>query len=180
MATDDWLHVFEDALVEHENFNSSDHRPLIIHLKNWHRRKHPPFRFKGKWQRDSECRNLISEIWQHDGGRHSQGSVSFTLKLNDTAKSLWKWSRECSQNSKRRLEEIQHRINEINEGDLNDNDRVEEKLLKRELTELWHKKEIFWQQRSRITWLNDGDKNSKFFHFIALKRRQRNRISGLN
>ena len=46
-----------------------------------------------------------------------------------------------------------------------------DKLLKRE--------EIYWVQRSRISWLKHGDKNTKFFHSKATQRRKKNHISGI-
>lgn len=40
--------------------------------------------------------------------------------------------------------------------------------------------EIFWLQKSRNTWLKEGDKNTKFFHLSTIIRRRRNKIEGLN
>ena len=39
-----------------------------------------------------------------------------------------------------------------------------------------HAQEIFWRQKSRITWLKDGDANTKFFHRSSILRRRQNRI----
>ena len=36
-----------------------------------------------------------------------------------------------------------------------------------------------WQQRSRVQWLENGDKNTKFFHGIATQRKRRNFIKEL-
>lgn len=51
--------------------------------------------------------------------------------------------------------------------------------LKWQLKKEWDKEEIFWKQKSRVTWLNNGDKNTKFFHASVMQRRACNRISGI-
>lgn len=35
---------------------------------------------------------------------------------------------------------------------------------------------MFWGQRARVKWLNEGDRNTKFFHATTIQRRGRNRI----
>jgi hypothetical protein len=42
------------------------------------------------------------------------------------------------------------------------------------LLELYHREEIMWRQMSRVQWLSEGDKNSKFFHQRASMRRPKN------
>lgn len=37
----------------------------------------------------------------------------------------------------------------------------------------------YWKQRSKVTWLKDGDRNTKFFHRKASNRRAKNRLRGL-
>ena len=69
------------------------------------------------------------------------------------------------------------RIDEINGGDVTEAMRLEEKKLKIEMYDLWHQEELYWLQRSRIRWLKEGDRNSKFFHISTIQRRKRNLIA---
>ncbi len=46
-----------------------------------------------------------------------------------------------------------------------------------ELEELIYWEEIMWKQRSLVAWLQEGDKNTPFFHSRASQRRQRNIIT---
>ena len=52
---------------------------------------------------------------------------------------------------------------------------------------LWNKieackqqEEILWRQKSRIRWLKEGEKNTKFFHRAAIQRRMHNNIAFIN
>ena len=51
--------------------------------------------------------------------------------------------------------------------------------LKMELSKLCEQEEKMWQQRSRVQWLQSGDKNTKFFHGVSTQRKRRNFIKGL-
>lgn len=44
-----------------------------------------------------------------------------------------------------------------------------------EINRLWRNEEIYWQQRSRVQWLQARDKNTSFSHKSVLQRRSKNR-----
>ena len=44
------------------------------------------------------------------------------------------------------------------------------------LDDLLMKREIYWAQRSKVSWLKYGDKNTQFFYSKASQRRRRNHI----
>lgn len=51
--------------------------------------------------------------------------------------------------------------------------------IRKKITELWKQEEIYWGQRSRVKWLNWGDKNSKKFHASTIQRHDRNKLQHL-
>ncbi|KAK3188761.1 hypothetical protein Dsin_028322 [Dipteronia sinensis] len=51
------------------------------------------------------------------------------------------------------------------------------------MSELWRsirREEQTWRQKSRVKWLNEGDKNTHFFHLMASDRRRRNFIGNFS
>ena len=51
--------------------------------------------------------------------------------------------------------------------------------VRKEINELHTKEEIMWNQRLRVCWLQNGDKNTKFFHATASQRQRKNRVGGM-
>ncbi|KAI5334287.1 hypothetical protein L3X38_024420 [Prunus dulcis] len=49
--------------------------------------------------------------------------------------------------------------------------------IKTKLNDLWRKEECYWQQRSRIKWLQNGDSNTSYFHQATIQRRRQNKIA---
>eukprot|EP00253_Pinus_taeda_P020401 PITA_20401 len=53
----------------------------------------------------------------------------------------------------------------------------QEKTLEKELMEKDKQEEMLWKQKSRIRWLKEGEKNTKFFHNTTIQRRMHNNIT---
>lgn len=46
---------------------------------------------------------------------------------------------------------------------------------------MWVKRrELYWAQNSRVSWLKEGDRNTNFFHSIASNKRRKNGIDGID
>ena len=44
------------------------------------------------------------------------------------------------------------------------------------IKEVWEKEEKYWYQRSRVKWMEFGDKNTRYFHQVTRQRRQINKV----
>jgi hypothetical protein len=74
------------------------------------------------------------------------------------------------------MENIQIQIR--NHG-LTEDLKARENLLKQQLEERRSQEEVLWRQKYRIKWLQEGERNTKFFHHVTIQRRHSNRITHL-
>lgn len=51
--------------------------------------------------------------------------------------------------------------------------------MKEKLNDLLLHEELYWKQREKIFWLEEGDMNSKFFHAAASSRKEVNHVEKL-
>ena len=79
----------------------------------------------------------------------------------------------------KKIEEKKKYLHKLTVQDKEGQNGVEINKLKKEINELLDGEEVWWQQRSRVQWLGEGDRNTKYFHNHASERRRKNTISGL-
>jgi hypothetical protein len=64
-------------------------------------------------------------------------------------------------------------------GPMTDENDAKAKELANLVEILLEQEEIHWLQHSRVNWLSQGDKNTRFFHQFASARRKKNMIKRL-
>ncbi|KAF7129888.1 hypothetical protein RHSIM_Rhsim10G0112100 [Rhododendron simsii] len=136
--------------------------------------------FESLWVTDEECKEVVSTAWS----QACEGTVMNRVckKLRRCKEELKDWSRQKFGNlririatTKEKLLEVQKRL----EYGFNTDIMALERTLIKQLEDLWQKDAMYWHQRSRIKWLQMGDKNSRFFHLSTIQQGQRNQIMRL-
>ncbi|XP_030479565.1 uncharacterized protein LOC115696822 [Cannabis sativa] len=103
--------------------------------------------------------------------------VVVLANLEECASNLQKWHIDKYGNMKKKIIDAQLKVETLNNAPY----RIAEAMnsLKNSeafLDELLEQEEIYWQQRSQVDWLNEGDRNTKFFHAKASARKSNNTI----
>uniref|UniRef100_A0A803QQI1 Reverse transcriptase domain-containing protein n=1 Tax=Cannabis sativa TaxID=3483 RepID=A0A803QQI1_CANSA len=173
LVSNSWLQLFPGAILSNLEYSYSDHSP--IYLEPIIRSNHIPyhlFRFENAWLKEPMCIQIVKDSWE------AHGEESIMGKINLCATNLSRWGKDLTGNFKRRIQQCKNELSVLkNKRDAQSVSRYEEvKVL---LANVLDQRETFWRQRSKQLWLKDGDRNSKYFHLMASKRKRHNMISKL-
>lgn len=126
-----------------------------------------PFRFEQYWADEEDCAELVATAWQHGAGLVPE-------KLKFCASTLREWSNTKFGNFFRELKKKRTALEKLIMGRLTAQQAQERRQLLRDIDNMIHVEEVHWRQRSRVTWLRDGDRNTKIFHQKASNRKRKN------
>jgi hypothetical protein len=126
------------------------------------------------WERDPSLPERVASAWEAAGTKHNLGDVR--LALGSVMGRLQEWSKQKFGSINRELEQTRNRLAELTNMNA---DRMEIRAVTDKMNELLYREEMMWLQRSRINWLREGDRNTKFFHSKAVWRARKNKIKKL-
>ncbi|KAJ4842907.1 hypothetical protein Tsubulata_023831 [Turnera subulata] len=162
VANSAWRTLFDKAQVYHEALLGSDHRPLVLKLCVWSRRRRNNFKFEAQWLEEKESREVINTAWNHNVRGSRMFVVYQKLKLSRTA--LARWSRQSLKSNSQEIEDLIGQLEDVQAQPYSVDIRKEEDELLQKLDRVWKKEELYWLQRSRIKWLRHGDRNTRPLH----------------
>lgn len=117
---------------------------------------------------------IISNSWEKAKKNGDLGVV--ITSLGQVMKDLHEWSRRKFGHVRRELEKLRDELAELNRLDA---DRTLIKQKMERMDELLYREEMMWLQRSRVDWLREGDRNTRYFQRRAVWRARKNLIKKL-
>ncbi|GMJ13795.1 hypothetical protein HRI_005048700 [Hibiscus trionum] len=151
----------------------SDHKAIVL-KERVYVKSNKLFKWFSHWADVSDYADLVKRTIESEKCK-DMGGLLMTVKYETKA-----WVNNFREGEERELKGIENRINllenEIIKKGMSAERREEIRTLKSALWAKFKREEREWAQKSRVRWLKDGNKNTKFFHITASIRRSRNLI----
>ncbi|CAM8995780.1 unnamed protein product [Rhodiola kirilowii] len=174
VGDDLWVDRFPNAIIEHLISHRSDHCPLLLSFDGNTQSHHKLFRFESMWMRDASLVDMIKDSWTPNNT-----SISLNHKLADLSQHLKSWNKRNFGNVGSHLKRLKEELAVTRQGFRSQASTEKEKQIASEIDEWLVREEFMWAQRSRVSWLGEGDNNTRFFHLKANARKKFNTISSL-
>ncbi|CAE5958045.1 unnamed protein product [Arabidopsis arenosa] len=175
VATADWKNQFPKALVQLLDWIGSDHRPLLLQTENNKWKGTKQFRYDNRWRFKQDLHMALQKSWDQDCSHLPPQRFCEALKRCRNSLSRWKSAQNL--NSHKLIQQLHLAIQKAYDSPSPDYNYIMD--LKRKLQHEYQLEEEFWRTKSRIQWMQAGDKNTKYFHAKTQQRRSHNRITSI-
>eukprot|EP00253_Pinus_taeda_P030654 PITA_30654 len=181
LISDNAIHVGGEFTAHIIPFSGSDHWPIEMNWKRPGNNSKKPFRFEAFWLSHPEFKDFITTTWQNSNPTEQSKMARFQKKLKFLKGEIKKWNTKNFGNIFKEKESILQDLKSIQQRLILEGRTEElahkEQELESKLQEREQQEEVLWRQKSRIRWLKEGEKNTKFFHRTTVQRRMHNQIS---
>jgi exonuclease III len=169
----EWRILFPEAYVTNLTRTHSDHCPILLSLwPSSHNSLPRPFRFENIWLSHPEFPTVVDKAWSAPCPNLLSTFELFTSLVTT-------WNKNTFGNIFQRKKRILARINGMQCALATNPSEASarlEKSLRMEYGNILKLEEDFWALKSRVGWVVEGDRNTKFFHTTTLVRRRYNKI----
>jgi len=158
----------------------SDHWPISLH---WDWSSEPlrkPFRFEKFWLEHKDFKDLVAHWWKETSTPEGTNMYYLQKKLQALKAKIREWNRDHFGNIFQDKEQVKKDLEDLYRQGMalgwDDELRIQERNLLEQLEGRERQEEIYWRQKSRNLWLQEGEKNTKFFHNSVIQNRHRTKI----
>ena len=170
----DWHEKFPHSTVKYMRLWGSDHRLILVDILIKPTRRSKKFKFDKRWLDNEELRQVILEGWKSPD---LPPNANIMEHISSCRRALSEWRRQNNVNSEKLVEELNEEVEGLYAEDNATTEEIAAAL--KELSHALKAEEMFWKQKSRVFWLREGDRNTKFLHALTKRRRARNKITQL-
>uniref|UniRef100_A0A2N9IH31 Reverse transcriptase domain-containing protein n=1 Tax=Fagus sylvatica TaxID=28930 RepID=A0A2N9IH31_FAGSY len=160
----------------------SDHFPIRLDCGQIVRGK-IPFRFENMWLKVEGFVDRVKDWWASYSFPGSPSQI-LASKLKALKVDLKQWNMNEFGNVHFKYQKLLlslHELETLGESRvLSEAEKTERTRLISEIETTIYLEEICWRQKSRVKWLKEGDKNTKYFHTVANSHRRHNFIRQLS
>jgi hypothetical protein len=159
----------------------SDHASIVL-MRGCVQNGNSAFKFENMWLKEEGFVDKVKSWWS---SFYFLGSPSFILakKLRALKEEIKMWNREVFGNvgarNKAWAEELEMLDSFEEVHSLSEEEKERRRLLVSDLEASLLQEEISWRRKSRVRWLKEGDKCTKFFHQVASANMRNNSIESL-
>jgi hypothetical protein len=178
-----WEEWYTVPILQPLPSSTSDHCPLLITPLITPKIK-PKLRFESFWTNMQGFHEKVQEAWDREVPHSMNGLATLHVKLSRTTKTLRAWSRSLVPQGKIAMTICREVIGQLEKAQESRQLTTGEwnliKELKIRILGLAAIERNKAKQKSRITWLQKGDANTRFFQLMVNVRKQRNFIHTLH
>ncbi|VFQ83061.1 unnamed protein product [Cuscuta campestris] len=172
------LEAYEEVTLTHLSKSGSDHKPILLKCSNPKFDGPKNFRFTNAWLTHKEFLPMIKKYWHNSS--NVSGMMGFAEKLKQLKPIIREWNKEIFGDiflNVKKAELVAAEKQVKYEEDPTEELRCESNLAAAKLLQACNVERIFWEQKANISWLKEGDSNTKFFHSYVKGRRAKLKIS---
>ena len=122
------------------------------------------FKFEESWLLWDDCEEVVPKAWTK-GGQGSSGLKGIRDRIQGCGADLHVWGSLKTKPKTNEIKRLQKKLEVLNAMEMTEDNKSEFLEVSKQLDDLLLKQEIFWCQRSWVSWLKYGDINTKFFSF---------------
>ncbi|CAM8936846.1 unnamed protein product [Rhodiola kirilowii] len=171
------MNFFPGLRIKHLTRAASDHCPLLLSFDDDKKKGKRSFKFMGMWTQHPDFLNKVQHSWE--GQMHENPLVNFGLKLKRTRAALNSWNWEVFGDVNRKIKETQVLLDSLEcqlQNAWSDNISSHITEARQTLNNLLRFQLGMLEEKAKVSWYSDGDRNSSFFHASIKARRAQNTI----